>query len=82
MQIVFWLLWALGTVTVVFGWLWAQAPGKDHSFDLGIWLCATVLLGTACLLLIRRKRAVADPWLLVFIGAELLFCGYGLWSFL
>ena len=61
MRIVFWLLWTLGTVAVVFGWFLAQAPGKSHSFDLGVWSCATVLLMAACLILIRKKWAVADP---------------------
>lgn len=81
MRIILWLLWALGTLTIVFGWLLAQTPAKDHTLDVDIWFCALAFLAAAFLILVRRKRTVADPWLLVFIGAELLFCVYGLWSF-
>ncbi len=81
MRIVF-LLWAFGTIAAVFGWLLAQTPGKSYAFDIIVWLCSTVLLMTAFFILARKRRAIADPWFLVFLGAELLLCGYALWSFI
>ena len=81
MPIVFWLFLALGTLTLTFGWLLAQAPARTHALDISVWFCALVLLTVAFLILVRKKRAIADPWLLVFIGAELSLCGYDLLSF-
>jgi hypothetical protein len=75
-QHLFRLLFGLGTVMVVFGVLFAQTKGTDHTPDLVVWLIAVTLLLAALFLGWLKPQRAGRPavgWL-VAIAIELLLC--------
>jgi dipeptide/tripeptide permease len=81
----FWILFATGTISLVWSFLLAQTPSASHAFDLIQFACSTALLLAAALIAFRAKDPTQPrTWpvtiALCAIAFELPLSVIGVWS--
>jgi hypothetical protein len=71
------LLVRLGTALIVFGILFAQTKGSDHTPGLIIWSAATMVVASALYLGWKKRSSLGHfgPVYHMLLSGELLLCG-------